>query len=145
MIDRKQKIGELLEGMRSLRRSMTFRGIGSPAMPRITPSQWGVLMLIEQRGEISVKEAATALRISSSASTQLVDGLVKSNYVERETHTEDRRAVVLTLSKKMKKQVEKMKGQMIQKFLEVFEVLTDKEFNQYCSLHRKILQRFSNK
>ena len=145
MLSRKQKLEELLESFGSLRRHLTSRGADYATMPRITPSQWGVIMLIQQRDESSVKEIATALHISSSAATQLVDGLVKSGYVAREEHTKDRRAVALTLSKKTIKQVAKMKGRMIQNFLKVFEILSDKEFSQYCALHKKIIQRFSNK
>ena len=129
--------------MESFKRNMALRGIESPITPRITPSQWGVIMLIGQREKVSVKEVANTLQISSSAATQLVDGLVKSGYVMREEHTEDRRTVVLTLSKKTQKQIEKMKSGMVQKFLEMFEVLTDKEFEQFFFLHKKIAQRFS--
>ncbi len=145
MTDRKQQMEELVESLGSLRRNMSSRGIDSMKTPRITYSQWGVVMLIGQRGAISVKEAADTLRIRSSAVTQLVDGLVESGYVERKEHAKDRRAVILTLSKKTKSQVEKMKGHMVKKFLEMFEVLSDKEFDQFCTLHRKIAQRFSSK
>lgn len=134
-----------MEAMRSLKQSRIFRRTHFSKLPRITPSQWGVLMLIEQCGKSSVKDVAHALHISSSAATQLVDGLVESGYVEREKYAKDRRAVVLTLSKKTEKQVGKMKKQMSQKFLEIFEVLSDKEFTQYCALNKKIVQRFLNK
>ena len=61
MKDRKQQIEELLEGMASMRRNMPFRGIESNKTPRITPSQWGVVMLIGQRCKVSIKEVAKAL------------------------------------------------------------------------------------
>ena len=145
MTNRKRQIEELLEGMASMKRNMPFRGIESNKMPRITPSQWGVVMLMGQRGKASIKEVADALHMTSSAVTQLVDGLVENGYVEREERAEDRRGVVLTLSKKTKSQIEKMKGQMVKKFLEVFEVLTDEEFDQFCALQKKISTRFSSK
>ena len=145
MKDRKQKIEELLEGMRAMRRNMPFRGIESNKMPRITPSQWGVVMLIGQRGKVSMKDVAKVLHMTSSAVTQLVDGLVENGYVEREESAEDRRTVMLALTKKTKKQVAKMKGHMVKRFLEVFDVLTDKEFYQFCALQKKISQKFSAK
>jgi DNA-binding MarR family transcriptional regulator len=140
MNDRKQKIEELLTGLRSLRRPMAFKMSGSLKMPRITPSQWGVLMLIEQQKESTVKDVAKSLAITSSAATQLVDGLVKSGYLVRETHPEDRRTVTLTLSKKSRNQVEKMKKQALEKFLKIFQVLSDKEFDQYFALNKKIVE-----
>ena len=145
MTNRKQKIEELVESMSSFKRNMAFRGIGEHKAPKITPSQWGVLMLIGQSSEVSVKEVASILHISSSATTQLVDGLVKNGYVIRKEQIKDRRAVVLTLSQKTKNQFEKMKTQMIQSFLGIFEALTDKEFNQFCFLHKKIAQGFLKK
>ena len=145
MKDRKQQIEELLEGMASMRRNMPFRGIESNKMPRITPSQWGVVMLIGQRGKVSMKEVAKTLHMTSSAVTQLVDGLVVNGYVEREESAEDRRTVMLTLTKKTKNQVAKMKEHMVKRFLEVFEVLTDEEFDQFCALQKKISQKFSAK
>ena len=145
MKDRKAQIQELLEGMSAMRRNMPFRGIESNKMPRITPSQWGVVMLIGQRGKVSMKEVAKTLHMTSSAVTQLVDGLVENGYVIRQENTEDRRTVMLTLSKKTKNQVAKMREHMVKRFLEVFEVLTDEEFDQFCALQKRISQGFSSK
>lgn len=140
MIDRKQKIEELLANFQSLRRTMAFRMPGSANMPRITPSQWGVLMLVEQREKSTVKDVAKALAVTSSAATQLVDGLVTSGYLKRETAAADRRAVLLTLSKKSKSRVEGMKKRTLQRFLKIFEALDDKEFDQYIALNKKIVR-----
>ena len=95
-------------------------------------------MHIEHQGKSTVKEVAQALVISSSAATQLVDGLVKSGYLLRETPPHDRRTTVLTLSKKTKAQVDRMKQQTIQTFLAAFKALSDQEFEQFCQLHQKI-------
>ncbi|MDB5260109.1 MAG: DNA-binding transcriptional regulator, MarR family [Candidatus Nomurabacteria bacterium] len=145
MINRKQKLEELMKSIGTLQRNMAFRGADFNKMNRITPSQWGVVMLIEQQDSTSVKEVANGLGISSSAATQLIDGLVESGYVLRKENIKDRRIAVLTLSNKTKKHVGKMKEQMIKKFIEIYEVLTDKEFNQFCVLHNKIVQRLSTK
>lgn len=142
MENRKNKIKELLENLGSLRRHMTFCSTDSGKMPRITPSQLEVLMFVEQYGESTVKDVAKALGITSSAATQLIDGLVTSGYVIRGEHTEDRRKVILMLSNKTKKQVEKMKNQGIQQFLKFFKVLNDKEFDQYILLNKKIVEKF---
>lgn len=141
MTSRKEKVEAFLTDLHSFKRMMTFKMAGAASTPRVTPSQWGVLMCIEERGESTVKEVAKALGITSSAATQLVDGLVASGYVAREIKEEDRRAVALTLSKKTKTQVDKMKKQGIQKFLKLFEALSDKEFDQYLALNSKIIRR----
>ena len=132
-----------MESFQLLRRSVAFRMPKSAKMPRITPSQWSVLMIIEGHGESTVKDVAKILSMTSSAATQLVGGLVASGYVVRNEYTEDRRRVTLTLSAKTKKQVEKMKEQGIKQFLIFFEVLDDKEFNQFILLNKKIVERVS--
>ncbi|MHB1163585.1 MAG: MarR family winged helix-turn-helix transcriptional regulator [Minisyncoccota bacterium] len=142
MSSRKKKVESLLVDLRSLKRAMTFRMDAAADIPRITPSQCGVLMFMEERSESTVKDVAQALGITSSAATQLVDGLVSSGYVAKETHPEDRRAVTLTLPKKTKTQVKKMKERGIQKFLEIFQVLSDEEFDQYLALNKKIVRGF---
>src|ERR1035437_8439454 len=145
MINRKQKVEEFLIDLQSLKHTMAFRMAGSAKIPRITPSQWGVLLMIERSVESTVKDVAKTLDITSSAATQLVDGLVSSGYLMRKNSNEDRRIVKLTLSKKTKTQVDKMKKEGIQRFLKVFEVLSDKEFDQYIILNKKIVQGFVSK
>ncbi len=141
MSPRKEQVKKLVDGLQSFSRSMAFRPGITRHTPRITPSQWGVLMMIEGRSGSTVKDIARALGITSSAATQLVDGLVTSGYVVREEHAEDRRKVTLTLSNKTKRQVEKMKNESIEQFLKFFEVFTDEEFGQFMSLHQKLFER----
>ena len=138
MKDRKQKIEELLSDLRSLRRSTAFGSAESSKGPRITPAQWGVLIHIEQDGKSTVKDISQTFKISSSASTQLVDPMVRNGYLTRTASTEDRRIVTLTLSKKSKTKIEAMKQQIVKKFLKLFEVLNDKEFDQYLALNKKL-------
>lgn len=145
MKNREDKVEELLENFRALKHHMAFHSGASGKMPRITPSQWGALMLIEQRGESALKDVAKALSITSSAATQLVDGLVDSGYVLRKISTKDHRAVTLTLSKETKIQIGKMKKQALEKFLNFFEVLDDKELDQYLLLNKKVVKRFLTK
>ena len=145
MTDRKQKIEELIENLHSLKRAMVFGASSDMNIPRITPSQWGVLMFIEQRDGTTVKDIANTLKITSSAATQLVDGLVVNRYVVRKNSESDRRTVILTLSKNTKMQVDKMKKQALEKFLNFFDVLNDKEFNQYILFNKKIVEKILKK
>jgi len=57
-----------------------------------------VLMLIHHAGQISGKDLAGMLGISTSAITQSIDHLVGDNLVERVTHSQDRRITLLQLS-----------------------------------------------
>jgi DNA-binding MarR family transcriptional regulator len=139
MPGRQNKIEELLESFQVLRRGMLRHGAHTGKNPAITPSQWIALLEIDSRGTSSVKEIASALHITSSATTQLVDSLVKSGYIIRKPDPHDRRAVSLTLSTKTKNNIKKMRVASIQKFQKMFSVLSEKEFDQYCALSKKII------
>jgi DNA-binding MarR family transcriptional regulator len=144
MSDRKEKIEQLVENFQSLRRATALRS-GLPKTPSITPSQWVALRHVAQRGESTVKEVAHSLGITSSAATQLIDGLVRNQYVVRKANANDRRIVTLTLSKKSAARMERMKKDIIKKFLAIFRVLSDREFDQYVILNKKLVERFLKK
>jgi DNA-binding MarR family transcriptional regulator len=145
MKDRKPKVEELLNDLRTLRRTTALGSTGSAKSPRITPSQWSVLMHIEQDGHSTVKDISQASKTTSSAATQLVDGLVRNGYIVRKTSSKDRRVVILTLSKKSKERIAQMKKQVLKKLLTLFEVLNDKEFGQYLALNKKLVRASLNK
>ncbi len=145
MNNREQKIKELMESIQLLKHNITFKTGGYAKIPRVTASQWGVLMMIEEHSGGTVKDVAKALGVSSSAATQLIDGLVANGYVVRDEDTEDRRKVILKLSKKTKKQVERMKIERTKNLLKLFKVLSDKELDQFILLNKKIIKGFADK
>jgi len=138
MPTRKEKVLEFMDGFRAIKRRMAFKPFEPRNMPRITASQLGVLMTLGCAGEHTVKDVAKALGASSSAATQLIDGLVENGYVLRKGSVRDRRTVALVLSTKTKKHVEKMRGEVAKQFLTLFEALNDREFDQFMLLHKKI-------
>lgn len=140
MTSRKQKVEDLIADFQLLRKQVAFRTHGSERLIRVTTSQWGVLMFIEQHGTSAVKEVAKALSITSSAATQLIDSLVDGKYLTRGTSAEDRRTVTLTLSKKSRGQIARMKKGFLERLLKLFEVLSDVEFDQYLALNKKIVR-----
>lgn len=62
-------------------------------------SQFEMMMLIYRQGNPTIKEIANALTITSSAATQLVEGLVQKKLLERVESRSDRRVVNVMLSK----------------------------------------------
>lgn len=142
---RREKVKQLMESWQSLKRHMAFGMKASSDAPRVTPSQWSVLMCIEDGSVKTVKDVAQALKITSSAATQLIDGLAKSGYVVRSQSTDDRRTVLLSLSKKTNAHIGKMKREVLQKFVTIFDTLTDSEFEQYAALNNKIVQTLTAK
>jgi DNA-binding MarR family transcriptional regulator len=145
MTSRTQAIEEFLSDLQSLKQLISFKGGLAALASRITPSQCSLLLFIEQHSGCSVKDAAHALGISSSATTQLADTLVESGYVLRKASEQDRRTVTLTLSKKSMGEVARMKRFARQEFINVFKVLNDTEFKQYILLTKSLITRSLNK
>jgi len=143
-MNRIQKIEELIETLRPIRRQMML-GSGRPDAPRITPAQWGVLRLVAEKDDCTVKDIAQALRISSSAATQLMGALVKSGHLVRKESASDRRAVALSLSPQTKARITTMKNAALQKTIVLFDALDDRELEQYVALSKKVSDRVVQK
>lgn len=111
----------------------------------IAHSQWFVLKIIEHYKNRSIKDIAETLGISSSAATQLVDGLVRRGYVTRQDDPKDRRSVRLELSPKGKKNVTATNEKRINEMAGLFDALTDSELEECLRLQRKILSKFLHK
>ncbi|MGH7141020.1 MAG: MarR family transcriptional regulator [Minisyncoccia bacterium] len=118
------------------------RELGAPTLPRrahaITASQWSALALLSHRERASVKDIALALRVSSSAATQLLDALVKEGYIKRQESRRDRRAVELRLSPRTVRHLSVIKKEMSVRLARLFSCLSDEELAEYVALNKKI-------
>ncbi len=100
----------------------------------LTYSQWQVLNHVAKNKSISIKDLAGLLDITSSAATQIVDGLVNKGLLTRKRSIKDRRVLEITLSKKS---VIHMKRSM-SKIFPIFDVLDDRELDQYCNMTARL-------
>lgn len=145
MPKRIQLIEEILHNFHAIRNITKARATRLGHQSHITHSQWFVLSMIGHFKKRSIKDIAQALEMSSSAATQLVDGLVQGGYVTRSEDQNDRRLVQLELSPKGKKHLVDTKEKRIAEMAEIFDVLTDKELEEFVRLHKKITSKFSDK
>ncbi len=73
--------------------------------------------------QVSPKDLAAELGISSASTTILIDRLVKSGHVEREPHPTDRRALVIVPTLSSDEEVRATLGRMHSRMLEIAESL----------------------
>jgi DNA-binding MarR family transcriptional regulator len=66
---------------------------------KLTFNQYQALMMVREMNECSVNELAEKLHLAQSTTSQLVDRLVKGGFAIRETASDDRRRIAVTLSK----------------------------------------------
>lgn len=139
MLARNQRIEEILYSFHAIRNITKTRALHLGHQNHITHSQWFVLTVIEHLKKRSIKDIAETMEMSSSAATQLVDGLVQGGFVTRKEDPNDRRLVQLELSLKGKKHIAATKEMRINEMAEIFDALTDKELEEFVRLHKKIL------
>ncbi len=145
MPSRKQLIEGIIENMQTIKRQIISRGSIKSDTVGITHSQWAVLSIVMEKEKVGVKEIAGLLRISSSAATQLIDGLVINNVLVRQSDTSDRRALLLKISEEYKKKLGALRANATEQFSSMFEALSDNELEQYSSLNKKIVESFNIK
>ncbi len=136
---RKEIIEEIMASLNAMKNKIHGAIMQADVKKRVPHSQWFVLCLISQNENMGIKEISAMLGITSSATTQLVDALVESGYVKRNTSTVDRRSLHLSLSASGQEHVKEMKSIYADSMKVLFEALTDQELEMYNALNKKIL------
>ncbi|MDK9701150.1 MAG: MarR family transcriptional regulator, partial [bacterium] len=72
-------------------------------------------------------DLALFLQIKPPAASELVDRLVKAEFIERETNPNDRRQTILTLSDKGKRIIAQRQEQLVNTYLKMLERMKPKE------------------
>lgn len=106
-----------------------------------THAQMWIMVIITQAGEnrIHIKDLAEHLRMTSSAVTQLVDGLVKEKLLLRTEDPADRRKISVSLTPQGRKKLEEAKQQKFLTISKLFESLSDKEIEHLYAIQKKII------
>lgn len=106
-----------------------------------TQSQLGVLFAIANNGPQSVKQIAQCFGISSSAATQIVNGLVKDKMLKRTEGQTDRRVTSIALTNKGLKSIELAKQSRYELLKQILEPLSEIELNQLLSIQAKVVNQ----
>ena len=112
-----------------------------PNEEQLAASQWLVLHQVGHQNGIGLKELASSLGITSSAATQIVDGLVKKGLLLRQPSEEDRRALRLSLPEESRKRIDIMMEHRLSRMVDIFGVLDDAEFQMLLDLLNKVITR----
>lgn len=139
--NRKKQIKEILENMHKIKRTLSNEPLCYCKNKPITNTQFIVLELIKNEENIGIKEISETLGITSSATTQIINNLVKNKYINRRVSSTDRRNVKIKLSKNSKEHINYIENKLLKNFYNLFEALTDKELSTFCKLNSKIIQK----
>ena len=90
-------------------------------------SQFEVMMFILRTGNPTIKDIAKSFSTTSSAATQLIEGLVHKGLVERKESQQDRRIVNVSLNKEGEAKCKTFKKLVFAQMTKKLITLTDQE------------------
>lgn len=112
---------------------------------KITLPQYLVLDLVYRKNALKMKDIAYSLKVSLPAASGLVDRLARLKMIRRIPDNQDRRVILIDLTKSGKKTVEdvgKKRKEVIEK---IFSPLTSRERQNYLNILNKIKKKFNEK
>ncbi len=136
---RKEKIQEMFEGFMSLQKALGTRKDSFFQKYDLNRSQVHILYAIAQGKELTVKDVASKMGITSSAATQMIEGLVIAGFIQRSHDKKDRRIVHINFSDNGKKKFETFKKNHMERIAKTFETISDKELDAMITIPRKVL------
>jgi DNA-binding MarR family transcriptional regulator len=108
----------------------------------ITPLQLEALLYLHMHSKSTVSALGKHLQLSSSATAQLTDRLVKAGFIKRENNSQDRRSVILSLTLKGNRVFSQLHKVHMGKRKELFALMPEKDVEEltriFESLHQKL-------
>jgi len=111
----------------------------------MTNAQMIMLVSIHDYGQCKIKTLAKKRGISPPTATGLIDRLVRTGYVKRGADPDDRRVVMVSLTKKGEDIVGGFLTTVRSRWKKILVQLTPKEQNQYLNILKKIVGILSEK
>ncbi len=118
--------------------SINSRQSKSLAKENLTMSQFGALEVLYHLGELNQREIGKKLLKSGGNITLVIDNLVKRELVKKKTDKSDRRAVIVSLTKKGQEFIEGYFPKHLALIMEQFSVLTDEERTELARICKKL-------
>jgi len=115
------------------------------AKANISTAQMIMLISIHDHGQCKIKTLAKERGISPPTATGLLDRLVRAGYVKRGSDSEDRRVVMVSLTKKGENAAQDFLRTVRNRWKNILIHLTSKEQHQYLTIVKKIVAILSGK
>jgi DNA-binding MarR family transcriptional regulator len=106
----------------------------------LSMAQVQMLMTLQSCGESTISNLADQLKVSPPSASAMVDRLEDKGFLYRERSTEDRRKVVVRLSKQAAAQAEQMESAVLAAFLELVEKVGPETAQKWCEVLEHVEQ-----
>ena len=127
---------------RSIRRKLLKAALNS-FHEDIAPPHFEIIKLLEEAGTLHIAEIGERLQIARPQMTHLIDKLVELEIAERQTGTEDRRMIDVTLTEKGKSLIKEHDSQIRKATMEALSALTLGELKDLSDSLRTLRELFS--
>lgn len=141
MKQRSERIETIFQNFRAIKREFSHGSRFSNRHFGMTMTQASVLMLLMHDGRKTMGEIATALGVSKSAASQLLEGLIEKGFVERTQDGDDKRVVFTALSRKGLRHLKRARERGGQRMGQLFDLLDDTELEQIEAITTKLVER----
>ncbi len=143
-MEREQLLTQFFERMGVMRRHlMASHSFGRHTKGMPTGAQFGMLATVFREKTLGIKDLAKLFCMTSSAVTQLVNGLVDDKLLTRTVHKDDRRKMHIALTAKGEKLLLQAKKERRLAMEKLLAPLNDVEVRQLHDIQEKVLAQFS--
>ena len=140
-MNRRIIIENLCQNMEELIKVIHGKNLDKVLPGKPTVAQVRLMLILFHEGKQSLKSLAERAQITSSASTQLTNELVKNGFLSRIEDSIDRRKLQLEMTEKGKSVFVEILKQRAKDSLEIFTALTDEELAQLEKIQKKVTNR----
>ena len=106
----------------------------------LSMAQVQMLMAVQGCGKTTISNLAAQLKVSPPSASCMVDRLEEKGFLLRERSTEDRRKVVVHLSKQAAAHAEEMEEAVLTTFLDLVEKVGPETAQKWCEVLKRIEQ-----
>jgi len=108
------------------------------APPELTLPQMNMVMVVKDRGTVTIKELAEALSVSAPSASAMVDRLVDLGVLIREQSQVDRRVVEVRVSPGADQHICAMERHILHAIAELLEKIGPEYSEMWCEVYSKI-------
>ena len=121
------------------RHSQAFaHGTAGPAHAELTLPQMNMLLVVRERGKVTIKELADALSVSPPSASAMVERLVDIGVLVREHSQVDRRVVEVHISPGAKQHIAQVEDHILHSLTGILEQIGPRYAQMWCEVYAKI-------
>ncbi|HEQ60751.1 MAG TPA: MarR family transcriptional regulator [Firmicutes bacterium] len=106
----------------------------------ISGTQLFALLVLRERGSVTITELAQILEVSPPSASAMVDRLVEKGILTRQHSREDRRKVLVQVSPAAAEQLDQVHEEILQAFAALVEKIGPETAQQWCEVLERVQQ-----